>query len=232
MNVQKIYFRRFTPRIEFRKKMWKVLCEDYFQKFIKYDSTVADIGAGYCEFINNIKAKRKIAVDLNPSVKEYADTDVTVVLSNSTSINSLKDSSVDYIFISNFFEHLTKSDITRTIKEAYRILKRDGEILILQPNIRYCYNEYWMFFDHITPLDHDSLTEVLDINNFRIVKCIPRFLPFTAVKKKYPKSVLLIKLYLKFHLLYKIFGSQMFILAKKVDYSDQSQQRKYPKVKP
>ena len=31
----------------------------FFQKYIPEEETVLEIGAGYCEFINNIKAKKK-----------------------------------------------------------------------------------------------------------------------------------------------------------------------------
>ena len=95
-----------------------------------------------------------------------------------------------------------------------QVLKMGGKFIILQPNIRFCFKDYWMFFDHITPLDDRSLSEILEINGFKVVECKPKFLPYTT-KSKLPKSIFLIKLYLKFPLMWRIFGKQAFIYAKK-----------------
>src|SRR3989344_3798525 len=163
-NLKAIYKRRFGDDIKFRDKMYAVLCQQVFQKYIPKDAVVLDIAAGYCEFINNIIAGKKIALDLNVDVKKYADKDVIIILSSATAMNQVKSNSVDVAFISNFFEHLTKPDIVKTIKEVFRVLKKNGKFLILQPNIRFCFKDYWMFFDHITPLDDRSITEALVVN--------------------------------------------------------------------
>ena len=43
------------------------------------DETVLDLAAGYCEFINALHCRDKIAVDLNPAVAEMAAPEVRVV---------------------------------------------------------------------------------------------------------------------------------------------------------
>jgi ubiquinone/menaquinone biosynthesis C-methylase UbiE len=215
-NLREIYRRRFGDDIEFRAKLWAVLCNNFFQKYVPENSIVLDIGAGYCEFINNIKASKRFALDLNPDIKEFASKDVDIVLSKSTDMEQIKDRSIDVVFTSNFFEHLSKEDIVKTIKEIYRVLKNGGSFLILQPNIRYCYKDYWMFFDHITPLDDRSLSEILEINGFKVLDCKPRFLPYTT-KSRLPKSVFLLKLYLKIPQVQWLLGKQAFVFAKKRD---------------
>lgn len=195
--------------------MWQVLCSDFFQKYISENSVVLDIAAGYCEFINNIKARKKIALDLNPDIKNFSGRDVKVILSNSTKIRQLKNRTIDVVFTSNFLEHLEKRDIIKTIKEIHRVLRKDGRFLILQPNFRYAYRDYWMFFDHITPLDDRSLIEVLEINGFKVIESKPKFLPYST-KSNLPKSIFLLKLYLKLPIIQQIFGKQAFICAKKV----------------
>lgn len=213
-DLEQIYRRRFCGDDQFRNEMYHVLCNDFFQKFISEDAAVLDLAAGYCEFINNIRARKKIAIDINSDVRKYAENDVEVILSPSVDLQHITKETLDVVFTSNFFEHLTKSDIVATIREVRRVLKKDGRFLILQPNIRYCYKDYWMFFDHITPLDDRSLSEALEVNGFEIVECIPKFLPFTT-KSKLPKSIFLLKLYLKIPLAQKIMGKQAFIIAKK-----------------
>ena len=210
-----IYDKRLGNDIQKRIELYKVLCSDFFQKYIPLDSTVLDLAAGYCEFINQIKAGEKIAVDVNPDTIKFANKNVRVINSTSINMSEIKDNSVDIAFTSNFFEHLSKEDIVKTIEETHRILKPNGDFLILQPNIRYCYKDYWMFYDHITPLDDRSLAEVFTVHNFEVIECIPRLLPYTT-KSKLPVSPLLLKIYLRIPLLRYLVGSQAFIRAKKV----------------
>jgi hypothetical protein len=56
---------------------------------------VLEICAGYCEFINSIKAKRKLAFDLNPDCKKYAVEDVEVIINSSTNMQNIKNESID-----------------------------------------------------------------------------------------------------------------------------------------
>ena len=214
MSLDKMYQRRFSADIEFRKKMWSVLCKDFFQKYIPKEAVILEVAAGYCEFINNIVGKRKIALDLNPDVKKFASGDVEVVLADSINMLKVTDSSCDVVFISNFFEHLNKEDIVKTIKEVHRVLRINGKVLILQPNIRFCYKEYWNFFDHISPLDDKSLSEVLELNGLKVIECKPKFLPYTT-KSRFPKAIFLIKLYLRIPILQNMLGKQAFICAQK-----------------
>ncbi len=214
-KVEETYRHRFQQKeLAFKEKMWDVLCKNFFQRYVPTDSVVVDVASGYCEFINAIDARKKIAVDLNPDTKCFAKTDVDVILSPSTNLSDIESNSVDVAFTSNFFEHLKKEEIIQTVREIYRILKVNGSFLILQPNYRYCAKDYFMFFDHITPLDDRSLCEILELLNFKIIECKPKFLPFST-KSKLPKSIYLIKLYLRFNYCQKIFGKQCFISSKK-----------------
>lgn len=210
-----IYRRRFGDDIEFRKRMYAVLCSRFFQRYVPPTSTVLDIAAGYCEFINTIQAAKKLALDINPDVKAFAASDVKVFVQPSNRMRGISNNSVDIAFTSNFFEHLSRDAIVETIKETHRVLRKGGEILVLQPNIRYCQKDYWMFFDHVTAVDDRALTEAFEVHGFDVVECLPRFLPFTT-KGRLPKSVLLLKLYLTFPFLWRIFGQQAFIRARKV----------------
>ncbi len=212
MDVQTIYHRRFADMLEFRRRMWDVLCREFFQRHVPADATVVEIGAGYCEFINHIRAGRKIAVDLNPDTQVHAGSDVTVVTSSTARIDALPDGTADVVFASNFLEHLTRDDILATLREVRRLLKPGGRFLILQPNIRYCKEDYWQFFDHITPLCERSLTEALETTGFEVTYCLGRFLPFTT-QGRLPNSIGLLKLYLKLRPAWRIFGQQSFFIA-------------------
>lgn len=212
-----IYRRRFEADIEFRKGMYTILCESFFQKYVPEDATILEIGAGYCEFINTIQAKHKIVIDMNPDTCKYAKKTIDVITGKSTQMDIIESESIDRVFANNFFEHITKPEIIQTLQETHRVLKRGGEILVLQPNIRYCAKDYWMFFDHITPLDDRSISEALEIAGFSVKECIPQFLPYTT-KSRLPKTLIGLKVYIRLPVLWKLFGKQAFIRAgKRVD---------------
>jgi len=212
MKLQELYANRFNNREKQSKEaLWKVLCASFFQQYIPLDSRVIDIGAGFCEFINNISCKEKYAIDLNEETSAYAHPSVKVL----KDFSSLPEQSLDIAFMSNFLEHMnSKEDVLQILSKAYRVLKINGSILILQPNIRYAYKEYWDFFDHHIPLSDKSLAEALRITGFSIELLIPRFLPYTT-KSRLPQHQYLVKFYLQLHFLWNIFGKQAFIIGKK-----------------
>jgi len=214
MDVQSIYARRFHPDLQFRIEMWKILCRDFFQRYIDANDRVLEIGAGYCEFINNIQAASKVVVDINPDVKSYASQNVEIVNSSASRMSAIPDNSVNTVFASNFFEHLTRDEIIATFREVHRVLTSGGRFIVLQPNIRFCAKDYWMFFDHITPIDDRAFVEGLEINGFEVMQVIARFLPYTT-KSRLPKSLSLIQLYLRLPIAWRIFGQQSFILSRK-----------------
>jgi SAM-dependent methyltransferase len=67
---------------------------------------VLDLACGYGEFINNIRAARKIAVDLNPDSPDAVAGDVIFHAVAANALGPITDASVDVVFTSNFFEHL------------------------------------------------------------------------------------------------------------------------------
>lgn len=216
MKIDKLYKGRFNERERQTKNdIWKVLCASFFQKYIPEDSVVLDIGAGYCEFINNIRCATKYAVDLNEDTPHFAGSDVKVFNCLSSDLSFLPDASVDVCFMSNFLEHLkTKEEIIETLFEIFRVLKVKGKIMILQPNIRYLYKHYWDFFDHHIPLSDESLVEALQMSGFTVEQVLPKFLPYTT-KSKLPRHPLLVKTYLLMPIFWKIMGKQAFIVCRK-----------------
>jgi SAM-dependent methyltransferase len=215
MSLETIYDRRFGPDVRFRRDMWGVLCREFFQQYIPSSAAVLEVGAGYCEFINQIQASRKLAIDLNSDTPRHAAADVTVLHTASSDLSAVESGSFDVAFASNFFEHLSRDDILATMREVRRVLRPGGRFLVLQPNYRYCYRRYWMFFDHVTPIDHDSLAEALETSGFEVTSMLPRFMPYTT-KSRMPRSLWLIRAYLRFPLVWRLLGQQAFAVAEVV----------------
>ena len=215
MEINTLYQVRFhSEEIKKKNKLWQTLCKHYFSKYINKNDCVLDLAAGYCEFINNINVNKKIAVDINPDTVNYAQPDVQVINAMSSHIEEIPSNSVNVIFISNFFEHISKEEILLTLKECRRILAPKGIIMILQPNIKYIGGAYWDFFDHYTPLTDQSLSEALELTGYKVKKMIPRFLPYTT-KSKIPQFSWLVAIYLHIPLAWKIMGKQLFVIAEK-----------------
>jgi ubiquinone/menaquinone biosynthesis C-methylase UbiE len=218
LESENIYKFRFDEdEIRRKNKIWKVLCEDFFQTYIHPEDVVLDIGAGYCEFINNISCSRRIAIDINPDITHFAEPDVEVLNAHSADINVLDDESINVIFVSNFFEHLLSKDFFMlTLSEIYRILKKGGRLLILQPNIRVLGGSYWDFLDHHIPLSDRTVVEALKLTGFKVQEVRSRFLPYTT-KSRIPQWPILVRLYLRIPIAHRFLGGQAWIVGLKVE---------------
>jgi len=214
-HQQAVYERRFAGIEQRRVEVWQTLARHYFHRWIRPTDTVLDVGAGYCEFINSIAAARKYALDSNPATTNKAAADVTVLSQEANQPWPLPPGSVDVVFSSNFFEHLpSKQDFSLCLTEAYRVLRPEGLLIALGPNIRYCFNVYWDFVDHHLPLSDRSMVEALEIAGFQSERVIPRFLPFT-MSGGVPYRTFMVRMYLMFPLAQRLWGKQFLVMARK-----------------
>lgn len=216
VDVSAIYERRFTQAgLERRDRVWQVLIESYFQRHFPTDGSVLDLACGYGEFINNIGAQTKFAVDANPDAASHLRPEVKFRQTVANDLSHIPSNSLDRAFTSNFLEHLpSKAACDEVLKEVLRVLKPGGRFVILGPNIRYAYKEYWDFYDHYLPLSHLSLAEGLAINGYEVVQVIDRFLPFTMAGKA-PTAPFLIRGYLALPIAWRFLGKQFLVIGSK-----------------
>lgn len=215
-DLSALYDLRFTQTgLEKRRAVWKVLCEYFFAKHIPASSTVLDVACGYGEFINNIKATKKYAIDLNEDSPIYLNSDITFFHTGATDLAVLPKNEIDVAFTSNFLEHFRqKEQLDEFLRELYSVLKSGGKFVILGPNIRFAYREYWDYYDHYIPLSDLSLVEALAIAGFKAEKVIDRFLPFT-MNNGAPTADFIIRAYLNMPFAWKYFGKQFLVVARK-----------------
>lgn len=218
---RQIYRTRFgEEELGGRIELWQVLCDHWFSRYIPPASTTLDVGAGACEFINNIPSAKKYALDHNPDVVNFALEPVECIVEEiGAGLRLLADNHIDRILASNVFEHLpNRESLYECLAEAHRVLKPGGKIIVMQPNIRVVKERFYDYSDHSLPLTEKGMAEALAANGFALEEVRTRFLPYTT-KSRYPKWPWLVRLYLLFPPAHYFIGGQMFLVGRKVDPS-------------
>lgn len=214
-ELQQEYQRRFVKIAQYRRRVWRVLVKSYFQAKVGKNQDILDLGCGWGEFINQVEAKRKYAMDLNPDAGTHLSPDIEFLHQDCSQAWEIPDESLDVVFTSNFLEHLfSKESLSQTLSEAYRCLKPGGKIICLGPNLRYTGGSYWDFFDHHLPLTDASMSEILELKGFQVDTCIPRFLPYTMANGR-QLPLWTVSLYLSLPFAWKILGKQFLVTASK-----------------
>jgi SAM-dependent methyltransferase len=197
----------YDPR---REVLWRALYRYYFSHLIADTDRVLELGAGYGHFINQVAAKKTIALDTWHGFVDYLRPGIEAQVGDVTDLSFLSSSSVDFAFASNLFEHVSQDDFASVLHQLKRVLAPDGTINILQPNYYYSYRDYFDDYTHRTIYTHTSICDFLEAHGFRVIECKPRFLPLT-VKSRLPILPFLIRCYLFSP--WKPLGKQMFVRA-------------------
>ena len=194
-----------------RDLVWRALWRHYFSRLIRADDCVLDLGCGYGSFINQVVARRRIALDSWTDFPAFLAPGVEAVLGRVTELDFLPEGGVDFAFASNLFEHIPQVDFARVLHTLRGKLSARGTLTILQPNYRYAYREYFDDYTHVAIYSHISLADFLTANDYEVLTIAPRFLPLT-VKSRLPASAWLIRAYLASPI--RFFGKQMLISAR------------------
>jgi SAM-dependent methyltransferase len=215
--VDRIYRNRFPQEILARRSaVWRVLCQSWLARYIPRGARILEVAAGYCEFINNIPADERVAVDLNPETRLYAAPDVVVHEIAAERLGEvIPPAHFDAAFMSNFLEHCrTREQVLAVLRAVATVLKPGGRVLILGPNFRYCTRDYYDYFDHHLPLTEKSVAEALRLAGFGVELAQPRTLPYTF-RSRLPSWPWLVWLYLRLPWLWRFFGAQFFLVGRR-----------------
>jgi ubiquinone/menaquinone biosynthesis C-methylase UbiE len=219
-EIEEIYGLRFSEAdAEEKDLIWREVTR-FLQRFVRSDAVIVDIACDRGDFIRNIRGREKWATDLRDVRDELSD-DIRFVKASGLELDRiLPNAHFDVVFMSNYLEHLpNSSDVIEQFRVAHRLLKPEGRVIVLQPNIRLVGARYWDFIDHSVALTERSLSEAAVLAGFRAETVIKRFLPYTT-KSRLPKSPRLVRAYLRAPFLWRLLGKQTLFVGRSL--SDRS----------
>jgi hypothetical protein len=179
------YFETRLAENPHRDKVWRHICA-YLQRWIAADAEVLELGAGRCDFANNVTAGRVVAMDIDKTVEASAVAGVTTVIGDCTDLGGFEDASFDVVFASNLLEHLERpaaSDL----------------------------GGYFDDFTHVAIYTDRSLQDYLVSQGWAVEHVEARFLPLT-MKSRASGLTFLVPLYLRSPL--RPLAGQMLVVAR------------------
>ncbi len=147
-------------RMERAFDTFKDLIEVFYKENIFDRKYVLDLGEGDKSFIKVLESKKF-------KVKGY---DIDTVNFEKDSLPE-QDNSVDIIFCNSVVEHIY--DISNFFSEIYRVLKKDGILIIVTPNFSYDYKNFYDDPTHVNPFTVNKLDEVLKLFKFNKINIVP-----------------------------------------------------------
>jgi SAM-dependent methyltransferase len=196
-----------------RETVWRVIA-DHLRPWIRPEDHVIEIGAGYCQWINAVRAARRLAVDQWPDFPAHAAAGVeTCVMNAATDLPTLGSGRFDVALASNVLEHFLPDTAAAVVGHVSALLRPHGRFIVVQPNFRYAYRHYFDDYTHRSVFTHVSLSNLLRSRGFRIEVCHPRFLPYSLRETRLPIRPWLVRAYLRSPL--KPLAGQMLIVARK-----------------
>ena len=213
-DLDRIYGERFDDReAKAKDGIWKEVAR-YLQRWVPPDGRVLDVACDLGYFIRHVTAGERWATDLR-DVSASLGPDVHFVQVDGLSLSTaVPHDYFDVAFVSNYLEHLpSREAVVAQLVELRAVMKRDGRLIVLQPNIRYVGAAYWDFIDHHVALTERSLTEAATAAGFDVEHLVPRFLPYTT-KSRVPQSSWLVRAYLRVPLAWRVLGKQTLLIAR------------------
>jgi ubiquinone/menaquinone biosynthesis C-methylase UbiE len=202
------YFETRLQKDQNREIVWRYICK-HLARWIPPDSDVLELGAGWCDFSNQIRARTATAMDVDSVVTRAAAPHVRAEVGDCADLSRFDDSSFDVVFASNLLEHLERPAASRLLAEARRVLRPGGRLVLLQPNFRLNPGGYFDDYTHVAIYTDRSLVDFLTASGWSPIYVAPRFLPLT-MKSRGSRLSFLVPLYLRSPI--KPFAGQMLLV--------------------
>jgi SAM-dependent methyltransferase len=205
------YHTAHLPEDPARAVVWKVVAE-HLSVWVPPGAGVLEIGAGYCDWINNVVAATRVAVDIWPEVVRHAHPGVNaLVLDASRELSTLGTAAFDVVLASNILEHFEPGVTASVVDDVARLLKPGGRFIVIQPNFRYTAKHYFDDYTHRSVFTDVSLPNLLRAHGFAIDRVDPRFLPYSMRGTKLPIRPWTVRAYLRSP--FRPMAGQMLVIA-------------------
>ena len=195
-----------------RALVWQEIAA-YLAGHVPPQSHVLEIGAGYCCWINAVRAARRVAIDVWPDMPRHAATGVEPLVMDAASLSALGDAQFDVVLASNVLEHFVPDAAATLTSDVHRLLRPGGRFIIVQPNFRYAYRSYFDDYTHRSVFTDVSLANLLRTRGFRVVRVMPKFMPYSMRNTRLPIARWAIRAYLRSPV--KPFAGQMLVIAER-----------------
>jgi hypothetical protein len=214
VNYQRLYEYRFRDiGQDVRTDVWKVISR-HVHEAMGRPQCVLDPAAGRGEFINQVPAAERWAVDLVAYEEGTYDRGVNLVVSDILEAE-LPPGRFDGVWVSNTLEHLLSQEAVATfLEKMHASMRGGGRIAVMGPNFRYTAKEYFDFADHTLIFTHRAIAEHLYAAGFTPERIEPRYLPY-SFRSRLPASPPLVDLYLRTPPLWRVLGKQFLVIARK-----------------
>jgi SAM-dependent methyltransferase len=196
-----------------RAIVWEVIAA-YLAPWMPPDGRVLEIGAGYCCWINAVRAARRVAVDVWPDLPRHAAPGVEArVMDVASDLKSFGPAAFDAVLASNVLEHFEPDQASAVVAEVAQVLRAGGRFIVVQPNFRHAWRSYFDDYTHRSVFTDVSLANLLRSHGFRIELSRPRFLPYSMRDTRLPILRWAVRAYLRSP--FKPWAGQMLIVATK-----------------
>lgn len=82
-----------------------------------------------------------------------------------------EDSTFSHVLLYAVIEHINNTN--HLIEEIRRVLKKNGNLIIITPNFRYCYDTFYDDPTHVKPFTDHGIAELLKITKFKNIDVKP-----------------------------------------------------------
>ena len=165
------YSKERAPVTDYPSVLAKYLCRR-FQ--IDDSSSLLELGSGRCELANYFSrlGVDVTATDLVPSAVEFLDSEELAkkfqVINFESDTFPFPDNSFDIVFAKSVLEHIYKPETF--MKEAYRVLKPAGKLVLLLPDWRSQMQTFYEDPTHVKPYIKEGVRDLLMMYSYNKVK--------------------------------------------------------------
>jgi SAM-dependent methyltransferase len=213
IDYERLYqFRHRRVYRDARVAVWNEIAP-FVYELMGEPERVLDPAAGWGEFINAVPAPERWLVDAVEFPEHHRDPGVKAIFADIHDVD-LPPAYFDGIFVSNFLEHLATPDaIARFLAQMLAAASPGGRIVLMGPNFKYAWKQYFDFADHVLPLTHVTALEHLAAAGFEVEAVHPRFLPYSFTGRL-PAWPALTRLYLQTPLAWHLLGKQFLVIGR------------------